>query len=94
MIKFDLRTIVDMISQLTENLSTDAPKEIIHPIKEKDEQPEEDNVTSVSVEVWRYCHYQYEREPPSPLAAATAGASRRGRRTFTRPLREGDAVEQ
>jgi len=35
-------------------------------------------------------------KPPPPLAAvaAAAGANRRGRRTCTRPPREGDAVEQ
>ncbi|XP_067203883.1 structural maintenance of chromosomes protein 2-like isoform X3 [Linepithema humile] len=59
MIKFDLRTIVDMISQLTQNLSTDAPKEIIHPIKEKDEQPEDNVLPAFPLKNWeQFCEME------------------------------------
>ncbi|XP_067203772.1 uncharacterized protein [Linepithema humile] len=59
MIKFDLRTIVDMISQLTQNLSTDAPKEIIHPIKEKDEQPEDNVLPAFLLKNWeQFCEME------------------------------------
>jgi len=59
MIKFDLRTIVDMISQLTENLSTDVPKEIIHPIKEKNEQPEDNVLPTFPLKNWeQFCEME------------------------------------
>lgn len=54
MIKFDLRTIADMISQLIQNWPTDAHKEVIHPTKEKDEQPEDNMLPAFPLKNWEH----------------------------------------
>lgn len=54
MIKFDLRTIVDMISQLMQNWPTDVHKEIIHSTKEKDELPEDNMLPAFPLKNWEH----------------------------------------